>query len=305
MKTPINFFLPLLLLSFFSLTLTAEDLKLNVRNKIVPEPVVQHDVRQWKPEETAIIICDMWNDHTCKGAAARVAEMAPTMNKVITIARQRGVTIIHAPSDRPCMEFYADSPARKRILAVPADPEVRRILGGGDNWNRGLPSEENVKWPVDQSDGGCDCEPKCNTNPPYPWFRQIETLVIDDEKDVISDSGIAIASYMKVKGLKNVILMGVHTNMCVIGRPFGLRNQVKLGNNVVLMRDLTDTMYNSKSWPYVPHFKGTSLVIDHIEKYVCPTILSTDITGESPFRFKGDSDTPFADAPSPSPVANK
>ena len=45
--------------------------------------------------------------------------------------------------------------------------------------------------------------------------------------------------------------MGVHTNMCVIGRSFGLRNMVRLGMNVVLMRDMTDTMYDSKQWPEV------------------------------------------------------
>ena len=290
MPVGITLFLPLLLVS--SLPLVADDFRMHLRSKIVPEPVVQQDVRSWNPTETAIIVCDMWDAHWCKGATARVVEMAPTMNKVLTIARNRGVTIFHAPSDT--MDFYADSPARKRIQTGYDDPEVRRILGG-ERWNNGLPSEEFVKWPVDQSDGGCDCEPQC-PHPPYPWKSQIATLVIDEEKDLISDSGVAIASYMKAKGITNVILMGVHTNMCVIGRPFGLRNQVKLGNNVVLMRDLTDTMYNSRSWPHVSHFEGTRRVIDHIEKYVCPTIVSTDFTGEPSFRFKGD------DTENPKPV---
>src|SRR6185436_17080447 len=31
----------------------------------------------WKPAETGLIICDMWDTHTCAGAARRVAEMAP------------------------------------------------------------------------------------------------------------------------------------------------------------------------------------------------------------------------------------
>ena len=57
--------------------------------------------------------------------------------------------------------------------------------------------------------------------------------------------------------IKNVILTGVHTNMCVLGRPFGLRQMARNGKNVVLMRDMTDTMYNPKRWPYVSHFEGT------------------------------------------------
>jgi hypothetical protein len=84
------------------------------------------------------------------------------------------------------------------------------------------------------------------------------------------------------------MIMGVHTNMCVLGRPFGLRNMARYGKNVVLVRDLTDTMYNPKSWPYVDHFTGTDLIIEHIEKYVCPTITSTVLTGRAPFRFQAD-----------------
>ena len=68
------------------------------------------------------------------------------------------------------------------------------------------------------------------------------------------------------------MLMGVHTNMCVLGRPFGLRNLARSGKNVVLVRDLTDTMYNSRMWPYVSHFEGTNRIVEHIEKYVAPTI---------------------------------
>lgn len=40
-----------------------------------------HRTVYWDPKKTAIIICDMWDDHTCRGAADRVAEMAPAMNR--------------------------------------------------------------------------------------------------------------------------------------------------------------------------------------------------------------------------------
>ncbi len=57
---------------------------------------------------------------------------------------------------------------------------------------------------------------------------------------------------------------------------------------MVLVRDLTDTMYNSRSWPYVSHFEGTNRIIEHVEKYVCPTITSTDLTGQPAFTFQPD-----------------
>ena len=65
------------------------------------------------PARTAIVVCDMWNAHWCKGASERVAEMAPRMNQVLEKARSQGVLIVHAPSGR--MEPYKDHPARKRV----------------------------------------------------------------------------------------------------------------------------------------------------------------------------------------------
>src|SRR5262245_12888772 len=71
--------------------------------------------------------------------------------------------------------------------------------------------------------------------------------------------------------------MGVHMNMCVLGRTFGIRPMVKLGKNVVLARDLTDAMYDPRQPPYVSHARGTELVVEHIERYWCPSILGKDL----------------------------
>ena len=76
--------------------------------------------------------------------------------------------------------------------------------------------------------------------------------------------------------------------MCVLGRPFSIRQMVYQGQNVLLMRDLTDTMYNPKQRPFVSHFRGTDLIVDHIERYWCPTITSSDFLAEAPFVFRED-----------------
>jgi hypothetical protein len=41
----------------------------------------------------------------------------------------------------------------------------------------------------------------------------------------------------------------------------------KWGVHCVLVRDLTDSMYNPKDRPFVPHDRRTELVVEHIEKY--------------------------------------
>jgi len=40
--------------------------------------------------------------------------------------------------------------------------------------------------------------------------------------------------------------------------------------------------------PAVSHFAGTDLVVEHIEKLICPTVTSTVFTGKPAFRFKDD-----------------
>ena len=125
------------------------------------------------------------------------------------------------------------------------------------------PGEERGIYPIDQADGGCDDGPRCPEG--SPWRSQIAAIEIRDE-DAISDSGVEIWNLLESRGISHVILMGVHTNMCVLGRPFGLRQLARHGKEVVLVRDLTDTMYNSRSRPYVSHFEGTNRIIEHVEE---------------------------------------
>jgi nicotinamidase-related amidase len=259
------------------------------------EYIVVESATKWSPGKTAIIVCDMWNTHHCYNAVKRVEEIAPRMNEVLEKSRSLGMLIIHAPSS--CMEPYKDHPARKRALAAPPAKNLPKDIGV---WCYKIPAEEKGKYPIDQSDGGCDSDPveeklhhdnllKLGRNPRAPWERQIAVLKIHDQ-DAISDSGVEIWNLLTERGIDNVILVGVHTNMCVLGRPFGLRQMVKNGKNVALMRDMTDTMYNPKMSPYVNHYKGTALIIEHIEKFICPTITSDQIIGGKEFKFKADRD---------------
>ena len=235
----------------------------------------------WEPTTTAVVICDMWDHHWCRGASARVAEMAPRMNRVVSELRKRGVLIIHCPSDT--MKFYEGSPGRKLAQAAPPVPLKRPLQG----WCA-LDATKEPPLPIDDSDGGCDDVPQCRQG--SPWTREIETITIQPG-DAITDNTEAY-NLMRQRGITNVIVMGVHQNMCVLGRPFSIRQMVYQGQNVLLMRDLTDSMYNSRCKPWVDHFTGNDLVTWHIEKYWCPTITSDQIIGGHPFRFAADTKPP-------------
>ncbi len=121
-----------------------------------------------------------------------------------------------------------------------------------------------------------------------PWKAQSPAIDIDAEQDYISDRGDEVWSILQHRKIQHVLMVGVHTNMCVLGRPFGLRQMVQQKMDVALVRDLTDCMYNPQRWPYVDHFTGNDLVISYVERCVCPTITSDQILGGAPLRFKGD-----------------
>ena len=270
-------------------------LELRLRSRVEAEGLSRliETPASWDPKQTAFIVCDMWDLHHCLNAVRRATEMAPTMDRVLKAGRDRGATIIHAPSS--CMDAYKDHPARKHATDTPRAKDLPREIAA---WCYKIPNEEKGTYPIDQTDGGEDDDPAEHKawadeltakgrNPKAPWKSQMDALGIADD-DYLSDGGEEIWSILEARGIKNVVLMGVHLNMCVLGRPFGLRQMAKNGKNVALMRDMTDTMYNPKRSPYVNHFAGTDLMVEHVEKYVAPTITSDQILGGKPFRFKDD-----------------
>ena len=246
----------------------------------------------WDPKKSAVIVCDMWDLHHCLNAVRREKEMAPRANDFLKAARAKGMLIIHAPSD--CMKPYEGTPGRLRAKNAPKAANFPVDIG---QWCSKIPTEERSKYPIDQTDGGEDDDPAEHArwatelkakglNPRAPWTRQIDTLAIDQEKDAITDSGVEVWNLLESRGIDQVLLLGVHVNMCVAGRPFGLRQMAKNGKKVALVRDLTDSMYNPGCWPHVTHQQGTAIFIDHLEKHVCPTVTSDQLLGGQPFAFK-------------------
>lgn len=212
-----------------------------------------------QPSRTAIVITDMWDQHWCKGATRRVGEIALKMEPVLEQARKAGVLIIHAPSDT--MNFYQNSSARLLAQNAPhATP----------------PPELNIQdgpLPTDDSDGGCDTP---GDKEHQAWTREISTLTIAPG-DVVSDNGSEIYNVIQEHHIDTILMMGVHANMCILNRSFGIRQMVKWGIRCILVRDLTDAMYNPASRPFVSHAEGTELVIQFIERHWAPTTTSADL----------------------------
>jgi nicotinamidase-related amidase len=209
-------------------------------------------------EKTAVLICDMWDKHWCKGATERVNALVVKMAPFLESARKQGIQIIHAPSET--MDFYQDAPQRKRILAVgKIDPPLPLSL-------------LDPPLPIDDKRGGCDTPDQFYK----AWTREHPGLRID-ASDVISDNGVEIYSFLKERDIRTLLVMGVHANMCVLNRSFAIKRMTALGIRCILVRDLTDAMYNPQDPPRVSHDAGTQLVIEYIEKYWSPTTTSADL----------------------------
>ena len=249
-----------------TLNLRSQMLRRNSENRSFWQ--VAEEIAEFSYAETALLLCDVWNKHWSHGANERLAAMLPRMNSVVSVARKAGVMIIHAPSST--MDFYEDSLSRKRVINTDLVSPPEDI------------AHEDPPLPIDSSDGGSDTK---DVDLQYhdpdkdgtAWTRQHPGIDIDHDLDFISDDGRQIYSCMHKRGVSNLLILGVHTNMCVLGRSFAIRQMVRWGKKVALIRDLTDAMYDPAMPPYVSHDEGTRLVIGYIEKFWCPTILSGDI----------------------------
>jgi nicotinamidase-related amidase len=219
---------------------------------------------RWKAAETAFIIVDMWDRHWSEGASRRSLVLAEKINAAAVRARNKGILVVHAPSDT--MDFYRGVPARERFLSLEAPGVIPEpvIL-------------EDHSQPVDSSDGGSD------TVDSYPrdtlvWKRQSEMIAIDQDRDLLcGDEGDRLCAHLVSRRIRFLIYAGVHANMCILDRSFAIKAMRRRGFQTALIRDLTDAMYNPEKPPYVSHEEGTALVTGYIEKFYSPTIDSAQI----------------------------
>ena len=217
------------------------------------------------PARSAVLVCDVWDTHWCRTAAERSALLAARIDELLRDARSAGARIVHAPSGT--LERYEGTPQRRRMRRFPPVEPPEPL---------DLP---DVELPIDDSDGGCDTG-DCQLPRPdarrSPWRRQHAAIEIAEE-DVISEDGAEVYSMLRGAGIDTLFFTGVHVNMCVLNRPFGIKQMTRWGVDCVLVRDLTDSMYNPGRPPYVSHDEGTRLVVEHVEKHWCPTTTSGEL----------------------------
>lgn len=205
------------------------------------------------PRQVGIVVVDMWNWHWCKTATARVAALVPRMDRVIEEARKLGMTVFWCPSD--VADNYVGTPAYERAFACVRVP---------------LPELRPLECPPAPDGGGCTCGvERCVGN--YGWDGMHSGLRVEDG-DFMPNDVEALYSLARERGLRRLIYMGVHTQVCLLGKSIGLRNMTRAGFECVLARDLTDAHARYDPAAGVTPDGFTSEVVAHFERHLAATL---------------------------------
>lgn len=209
------------------------------------------------PRKTGIVVVDPWNFHWCKTATMRVDALIPRINRSLEACRELGMTVMLCPSD--VVDNYVGWPQREIVLAMEQRPE---------------PLLHPVECPAPPDGGGCACgHDRCVTN--YGWDGMHPALKIGPD-DLIPDTLQEVWTICQDRQLTHLIYVGVHTQVCLLGKPMGLRNLKSAGMQCILARDLTDAHPGYEPERGFTPDGHTAEVVAHFERYLAPTIMMSD-----------------------------
>ena len=200
-----------------------------------------------------IVAIDMWNWHWCKTSTQRVGALVPRMNRVLDQARRMGIQVFWCPTDS--INTYNGMHQREIAVATQGMP---------------LPQVNEITCPPARDGGGCTCGPqRCRGN--FGWDGMHPEIRIHRD-DLMPNDPEVLYALCREKGITHLIYMGVHTQVCVLGKSVGVANLLKAGVRCILARDLTDA-----HGVYLPE-EGftpddlTQEVVEHFESHLVPTI---------------------------------
>jgi NPCBM/NEW2 domain/Chitobiase/beta-hexosaminidase C-terminal domain len=246
-------------LSFFAVFIlaivdgNAAEIELTLQRRDPANDKIELAAEKVDSKRMGVIAVDVWNFHWCKTATMRVDAFVPRMNKALDAARSLGMTVLLCPSD--VVDNYAGFPQREAVFALPKIP---------------VPMAVNVTCPPVPDAGGCACgRERCAGN--YGWDGMHPALRIGAE-DLMPDSQAEVYAICRERGLTHLIYVGFHTQVCLLGKPMGLKAMKSAGLSCVLARDMTDAHPGyDPAREFTPDL-NTEQVVEHFEKHLAPTI---------------------------------
>jgi len=241
-------------------SLQAAEIPFELQSRDPVSGALLHRTERIDPQRVGVIAVDVWNFHWCKTATMRVDAFVPRINHALQEARALGMTVMLCPSD--VVENYAGYPQREAVFAL---PRVR------------VPKVVEISCPPAPDAGGCACgTERCGGN--YGWDGMHPGLSIADT-DWMPDTQAEVYALCQQRGLTHLIYVGFHTQVCLLGKPMGLRAMKSAGLQCILARDMTDAHpgYNPAR-QFTPDL-NTEQVVEHFEKHLASTIdLQAELT---------------------------
>ncbi len=239
-------------LAFLALV-TAHGLTLDLQTRDPATGKITLQTEEVDPKRVGVIAVDVWNFHWCKTATMRVDAFIPRLNRALDSARELGMTVMLCPSD--VVENYVGYPQRETVLAMPTIA---------------VPMTTTVQCPEAPDAGGCACgKERCGVN--YGWDGMHPNLHIGSA-DLMPDTQAEVYAICRKNGLTHLIYVGFHTQVCLLGKPMGLKAMKSAGLRCVLARDMTDAHPGyDPARQFTPDL-NTAQVVEHFEKHLAPTI---------------------------------
>src|SRR5262245_36684056 len=233
--------------------LAAAELELTLQTRDAATGTIRRTAERVDPHRVGVIAVDVWNYHWCKTATMRVDALVPRIDRALNAARELGMTVMLCPSD--VVDNYVGYPQREAVLALPRVP---------------VPSVVDVACPPVPDAGGCACgRERCAVN--YGWDGMHPGLRIGPG-DLMPDTQAEVYAICRKYHLTHLIYVGFHTQVCLLGKPMGLKAMKSAGLTCVLARDLTDAHPGYDPAREFTPDRNTEQVIEHFEKYLAPTV---------------------------------
>lgn len=181
-------------------------------------------------EATALVLVDMWNIHFIESWLERARTVTESkIVPVLQIAREAGLTVIHAPCPEVARLYPDHRPSGVvETVAGPGGPDwppvsFRRREGRYAAYAgpRSQPPSISIRW--DKIKDQLGMSPLIDVRP---------------EEKVVA-TGTELHHVLADRGILHLIYAGFATNWCLLGRDYGIRAICRRGYHIVALRDCT------------------------------------------------------------------
>jgi hypothetical protein len=207
------------------------------------------------PRKVAIFAVDCWHYHWCRTWRNRAGSLMPRFNHSFDAARKLGMTLVFSPTN--AMRDLNDSRQRRNTLAL-ANEILPPLANLPDPYPR------NLRYGMCECGLGDDCHYTNNVNNQHPDLK-----MRDDEYIALTQQ--EAYNVLKHRGITHIIYTGFATNMCMWGKPTGMKYMRQFGFRCVAARDLTEAITRYAEESFNPT-RGTLEVLELIERELAPTI---------------------------------